>query len=215
MWQAAKRYRNCPLILTGSGLINSAGLQVIPLLLAASYGPKMVGLYALVDRTLQAPCILIAQATSQVYAVQAAQLGVSNPAALRRLFLKITGTNLLYGAVPLVLVWAFAPFLFATVFGEPWRAAGVYARILAPAYYIGFSHQCVSMTLAMLERQTWQAGWDTFRLLAVVGSLVWCSAAGVRFEQLLVVLTAVGCISYSANLLLCYAAITHPRASLA
>ena len=214
MWQAAKRFRNCPLILTGAGLVNSAGLQAVPLLVAANYGPKMVGLYALVDRSLQAPSILIAQATSQVYIVQAAQLGATDPAALRRLFLKITKSNLLYGLPPLVFICAFAPSLFAIIFGEPWRTAGVYARILAPAYYLGFAHQCVSMTLAMLERQSWQAAWDTTRLLAVVGALVGCSAAGFRFERMLLVLAAVGLLNYAAHLVLCFAAITNHRGSI-
>ena len=211
MWQAAKRYRNCPLILTGAGLINSAGLQIVPLLITAHFGPRMVGLFALVDRTLQAPMILVAQATSQVYAVQAAQLGATDPIGLKRLFLKITRSSLLYSLVPLALVFAFAPWLFATVFGEPWRAAGQYARILAPAYCLGFAHQCVSMTLAMLERQSWQAGWDTMRLIAVVSALVGCSTAGVSFERTLLALAAVNCLCYATNLLLCYLAITHQR----
>jgi O-antigen/teichoic acid export membrane protein len=211
MWQAAKRYRNCPFILTGAGLINSAGLQIVPLLITAHFGPRMVGLYALVDRTLQAPMILVAQATSQVYAVQAAQLGATDPIRLKRLFLKITRSSLLYSLVPLALVCAFAPMLFATVFGEPWRAAGQYARILAPAYCLCFAHQCVCMTLAMLERQSWQAGWDTMRLIAVVSVLVGCSTAGASFERTLLALAAVNCLSFAANLLLCYLAITHQR----
>jgi O-antigen/teichoic acid export membrane protein len=209
MWKAARRYRNCPLILTGAGLINSAGLQIVPLLITAHYGPQMVGLYALGDRTLQAPMILVAQATSQVYAVQAAQLGATDPAGLKRLFLRITRSSLFYGIVPLALIFAFAPLLFAAVFGEPWRAAGQYARILAPAYYLCFAHQCVGMTLAMLERQSWQAGWDTMRLIAVVSVLIGCSAAGVSFERTLLALAFVSCICYAANLLLCYLAITH------
>jgi O-antigen/teichoic acid export membrane protein len=211
MWQVAKRYRNYPLILTGAGLINSAGLQIVPLLITAHYGLRMVGLYALVDRSMQAPMILVAQATSQVYAVQAAQLGTMDSSGLKRLFLKITRSSLLYGIVPLALVCAFAPSLFATVFGEQWRAAGQYARILAPAYYFCFAHQCVCMTLAMLERQSWQAAWDIMRLITVVSVLIGCSAAGVSFERTLLALAAVNCLNYVANLLLCYLAITHQR----
>jgi O-antigen/teichoic acid export membrane protein len=207
MWRAAKRYRNYPLIMTGAGLINTAGLSAVPLLITAHYGPKMVGLYALVDRSLQAPIILVAQSASQVYAVQAAKLGTTDPAALRRLFLKIIRLSLLYGIVPLALICAFAPVLFATVFGEPWRVAGDYARVLAPAYYLCFVHQSVGMTLAMLERQSWQAGWDAMRLAAVVSVLAGCSAAGISFGRTLAGLAIVNCLSYVINLLLCYVAI--------
>lgn len=208
MWCAAKRYRNYPLVMTGAGLINSAGLQAVPLMLAAHYGAALVGLYALVDRTLQAPIVLIAQSTSQVYIVQAAELGARDPAQLRTLFLKVVKTSLLYGTLPLALICLFAPFLFSLVFGSSWLVAGSYARILAPAYYLCFAHQCVCMTLPALERQTWQVGWDTFRLVAVVGVLTICASIRLDFNRMLCAYSVASCFSYAVNLLLCYFAIT-------
>jgi O-antigen/teichoic acid export membrane protein len=208
MWTAAKRYKNNPLVMTGAGLINSAGLQAVPLMLAAHYGAALVGLYALVDRTLQAPIALVAQSTSQVYIVQAAELGVRDPAKLRILFLKVVRSSLLYGTVPLALICLFAPWLFSLVFGTSWHAAGNYARILAPAYYLCFAHQCVCMTLPALERQTWQVGWDTLRLAAVVGVLMVCTSVGSSFNRMLIAYSVACCLCYAANLLLCYIAIT-------
>jgi len=209
--EAARRYRNYPLMMAPAGLINTAGLQAVPLLFTACYGPRLVGLYALVDRTLQAPMALIAQATSQVYMAQAAELGAGNPAGLRRLFAKVTGTSLLYGIGPLIFICAFSPALFAHVFGEQWRAAGSYARILAPAYYFCYAHQCVGMTLAMLERQAWQFGWDLLRLTAVVSVLVGCSMAHLGFGEQLFAFAVVSSLSFIANLALCYVAIGRPR----
>jgi O-antigen/teichoic acid export membrane protein len=207
MWHAAKRYRNFPLVLAGSGLINSAGLQIVPLLLSVFYAPEMVGLYAVTDRTMQVPGVLVGQAVSQVYMVKAAQLGTSAPRALRKLFTEIVTRSLIYGIVPLVLLCAVAPTLFAIVFGESWRMAGTYARVLAPVYYLCFIHACTGMTLNMLERQHWQLAWDTSRLIAVGLTVVLGAAAGLGSTSLLSVFAAVSTVAYAVHIALCYRAI--------
>lgn len=209
MWQAAKRYRNFPLVLAGSGLINSAGLQIVPLLLSAFYAPEMVGLYAVTDRTMQVPSVLVGQAVSQVYMVKAAQLGTSAPRTLRKLFTEIVTRSLLYGIVPLLLLCAVAPALFAIVFGESWRMAGTYARVLAPVYYLSFIHACTGMTLNMLERQHWQLAWDTSRLIVVGLTVVLGASAGLGSTSLLSAFAGVSATAYAVHIALCYRAIAH------
>lgn len=208
MWQAAKRYRDFPLVLTGAGVINSAGLQMVPLLLSVYYTPEVLGLYAITDRTMQIPAVLIGQAVSQVYMVKAAQLGHTNPQELRHLFTKIVGSSLLLGIFPLLSFCAFAPTMFAFVFGEPWRAAGTYARILAPIYYLCFIHTCIGMTLNMLERQRWQLTWDILRLAAVTSTVVVGASVGFSSTRLLGTFAAVSATAYGLHIALCYRAIT-------
>jgi len=208
MWQAATRYRNFPLLLTGSGLLNSGGLQILPLLLSGFYAPEVVGLYALTDRTMQIPGVLVGQAVSQVYMVKVAQLGGSAPAVLRTLFTKIVRCSLLYGIVPLVLFCAAAPRLFGIVFGESWRMAGTYARVLAPVYYLCFIHTCTGMTLTVLERQHWQLAWDAFRLVAVGLTIILGASAGLGSTDLLGVFALVSGTAYAIHIGLCYRAIS-------
>lgn len=207
MWQAARRYRNYPLIMTTAGFINSAGLQAVPIMLSAHYGPMLVGLFALVDRTMQAPIVLVAQSTSQVYIVQVAELGSTDPAKLKSLFSSVVRSSLLYGLVPVTVVMILGPQLFAMVFGSSWHSSGEFARILAPAYYLCFAHQCVCMTLPALERQAWQAAWDSFRLVSVALTLLGSFKLELDFTRTLLAYSTVSCISYALNLLLCYLAI--------
>ena len=208
MWQAARRYRNFPLVLTGSGLLNSAGLQILPLLLSAFYAPEVVGLYALTDRTMQIPGVLVGQAVSQVYMVKAAQLGSIAPSALRKLFTKIVSRSLLYGLVPLLVFCGAAPRVFGMVFGESWRMAGTYARVLAPVYYLCFIHACTGMTLTMLERQHWQLAWDMFRLIAVGLTITLGASAGLGSTTLLTIFAGVSAAAYAVHIGLCYRAIS-------
>ena len=86
--------------------------------------------------------------------------------------------------------------------------AGVYARVLAPVYYLCFVHTCTGMTLSMLERQNWQLAWDTFRLTAVGLTVVLCASAGLGSMQLLSVFAAVSGAAYALHIFLCYQAIT-------
>ena len=206
-WEAAKRYRNFPLLLTGAGVINSAGLQIVVVLLSAYYGVKMIGLYAVADRTLQVPVFLVGQAVSQVYMVQAAILREESPTQLRRLFSKIVTRSFLCSFVPVAIFCALAPPAFALVFGERWRPAGHYARILAPLCCFSLIHQSIGMTLNVLERQTWQAAWDVTRLIVIVSTLVAGAAAGLTFTDELTAFVGVSCLAYLLHIALCYSAI--------
>ena len=72
---AAVRYRRFPLVSTGAALLGVAATALPPLLIAQLYGTKTLGWFALGDRVLGAPTILIGTAVSQVYWVEA---GVSS-----------------------------------------------------------------------------------------------------------------------------------------
>jgi O-antigen/teichoic acid export membrane protein len=208
VWTAAKRYRNFPLVLAPAGVINSVGLQIVVLLLSAYYGVKLVGLYAIADRTMQVPSLLIGQAVSQVYMVQAAALREGDPVELRRLFWKIVTRSLTYSVLPAFFIMAFAPSAFALVFGEEWRPAGHYARLLAPLACFSLIHQSIGTTLNVLERQTWQAAWDVMRLAAVASVLVAGATLGIPFTSELAAFVGVSCLAYMLHIALCYFAIS-------
>jgi hypothetical protein len=114
--------------------------------------PMIVGVsfYALSQRIMGLPAKMLSEAASKVF------IGEIHDAAavdLRRYFLRaaalFTGLGLL-GAVPMVVV---APSLFALVFGEEWREAGVIAQLLIPLYLMRFIVQPISMILYYLKRQ--------------------------------------------------------------
>lgn len=169
--RAADRFRRFPMLSSLSALLNSAGLQMPPLLLAVMYGPGVAGELALGYRAVQAPMMLVGHSVSQVYYAEASRLGREDPAALQRLFLRMTGRLLLVGAIPAgVLTIGGAP-LFAWIFGENWREAGVFVQLLSLPFLADFAVFPVSATLTALQRQDWQLGWDAGRLALVIGSL--------------------------------------------
>lgn len=183
-WMAT-RYRRFPQVSALSGFINSGGNQLPVLLLAAFYGPYVAGQFALVQRVVSLPMAFIGQAVAQVYFGESASALRDSCAALYRLFLRVSKQLLLLAAVPMIVLLVAGPWLFTFVFGRNWHAAGQFARLLGPMVAAQLVASPLSQTLTVLERQTWQLGWDIFRLLLVVGSfataafLGWSSVSAV------------------------------------
>jgi O-antigen/teichoic acid export membrane protein len=207
MWSVVVRYRRFPLVSSGSALVNAAGFVLPTFLIAQFYGPKILGWFALGGRVLGAPVMLIGQAVSQVYCVEAASSNVSDPKAMHALFLRSMKRLALLGVAPLVVFFFLSPVLFGFAFGQAWREAGTYARLLAVAHYLAFVSWPLAPTLNILEQQFWQLGWDVGRLVLTLGSLWlayhWGSSARVAIGAF----GAAECASYVALLLLSHLAI--------
>ena len=168
---AARRYRRFPKYSALAGLANSAGLQLPALLLAAYYGPFVVGQFVLVQRVAGWPLHLIGQAISQVYFGRAAETFRSSPKVFYRLFLQLTLRLALIAILPVGLLILAGPWLFSAVFGNQWSTAGHYATILAIMLFAQFIVSPLSATLSILERQSWILFWNVLRLTSVTLAL--------------------------------------------
>lgn len=196
LWAAAWRFRRFPLLATASGLLSTAGTQAPALLLAGLYGPQAAGWFALGQRVIGAGMTFLGQAVGQVYASESARLAGSNPAALERLF-RCTALRLfLVGLLPLVCLGWQGPRLFTLVFGAPWREAGRYAQLLAPAFLAQLVVAPLSYTLDVLELQDLELSWNLIRLIVAAGACLLPAAWDLPAA------TAVAC--YSLGSALCY-----------
>jgi len=165
MWKAAVRYKRFPLVSSGAALINTAGFALPSLMLGAFFGSQVLGWFALVDRVMTAPYAFVGVAVSQVYSVEAARVAKIEPTNMQSLFLKLIKKLAVIGAIPCILVFMAGPWLFSFIFGEAWREAGVYARLLAGLHWVSFIAWPLTPTLNLLEEQTQQFWWDIGRLI--------------------------------------------------
>jgi O-antigen/teichoic acid export membrane protein len=207
MCTTAARYRRFPMVSTGSALISIAGYALPMLLLAQFYGPKTLGWFALGDRVMAAPSLLIGQAVAQVFSVEAAAFASSNPEALRPLFFRLARRLVVLGIVPCVGLVVSAPYLFSIVFGEAWREAGVYARLVAAMHYVAFVAAPLMPTLNILEEQFLQLAWDVGRLAMSLTSLWLAYHLGLSARGAIAVVATVLLVAYAVHLLLCHFAI--------
>ena len=172
----AARYWRFPVLNSVSGLLNTLGLALPPILLAVFYGPQVAGWFALGQRVFGAPSALIGQSVAQVYFGEASQLRRSDPRALRALYRRTALQLFLLGLPLTILFVAAGPWLMVLVFGEVWRQSGVYLQIWAMTFLADFVVFPLSRTLIVMERQDLQLAWDTGRLVLTAGSLVVASA---------------------------------------
>lgn len=163
----ARRYAPTALFSCGSNLLNTAGLQLTPILFSAYYGANEVGWFALSQRVVGIPIALIGSAVAQAFWAEAARLVHSDPQALQRLFFQAT-KRLLVVSLLVGLLGVVSPWVFGYVFGkENWQGAGIYTLYLTPLYVAQLIVSPISH-LVVHERQQWQFLWDATRVLLVL-----------------------------------------------
>jgi len=128
MFEQARRYGDFPLYSASTAVLDTAALQVPVLLLTRSFGPGVVGLFALTTRVIGAPLALVSQCIGQVYFQWIAEARHRNDEA--SYVFKIAGYLVLLVSGPVAAIVLFAPSLFSFIFGAQWRIAGEYAQIL-------------------------------------------------------------------------------------
>jgi O-antigen/teichoic acid export membrane protein len=200
---ALRRFRRFPLIAMPSSLINSAGLEVPLLLVAALYGDVRAGLLGLTVRVVSGPSRVIGQATYQVFSGESSAAIREAKGTLGRTVRTSVRKLLLVGAVPAAVLIAAGPALFGFVFGAEWTDAGEYARLLALAYLAQFAVAPVSATLFLVERQHQELAWVVFRLLLTVGGPLACALAGAPLWISVAALAAAHLVSYLVLYRLC------------
>lgn len=151
MREQAFVHRRYPQYSLWSGLLNTASLQLAPLVFITIYGPLVAGLYALTLRVLSMPGSLIGNAIGSVFLAEA-------PDAIRKgeftaLVAKLHISLAKVAALPLVVLLFFGQDLFRIIFGPSWETAGTYAQMMAPWIYLQFQWAPLSMIGNLLELQ--------------------------------------------------------------
>lgn len=173
-----KRYRNCPLFLTPSGLANALGQQGPLLLMAFFYSTSVAGLFGLAQRVLLVPISSIGQSVSQVYLGELARMNEGSAKRSRDLFISTSRRLCVISATLTIPIFLCAPALFQFVFGDRWASSGDYGRAIALTLFAQLVVAPVSQTLVMLERQVTQMWWDFGRLILTAAAVALPAAAG-------------------------------------
>lgn len=166
----AREFRNFPLFSAWSSLLNAASLQVPNVLLAAFFGNGVAGWFSLGFRVLQLPVTLLGQAFGQVFLSEAGQL--KREGKLGYAVWQSFDSLVTLGIAPVLVLALVAPELFAFVFGQAWRGAGVYAQWLSPWLLFVFVASPLSAVTMVLERQRGELGFQAIlfagRVLALL-----------------------------------------------
>lgn len=164
--RVAIRYRKFPMYDAWTGMLNTVGRQIMPMLLVSFYSPHVAGLFSMAHSLLSLPSAFIGQAIGQVFLQRASV--ARHQGNLKDLSMRTYIILLRLGLFPILLLAFFAPSLFAYVLGERWLEAGSFARVLGPWIAFSFAYSPMSNLYSILNRQAAGLVFEIFYISARV-----------------------------------------------
>jgi O-antigen/teichoic acid export membrane protein len=146
------RYSEFPKINIIQGFVDILQLSLIVIFLQYAFTDKEAGFYGQCMRVLQVPMRLIVLPVAHVYFAEASDRYRKN-GDLAGLTRKTAFQTLLLGIPVTVVLLAFGPQLFALVFGENWREAGEYARLLSVWIMFDLARAPVQQVASIVGKQ--------------------------------------------------------------
>ena len=135
------------------------------MLLTHYFGIAAAGAYAFAERIISTPMSFVTRALRQVLFQKACEIH-NEGGRLLPLFVKITGGLFAVAALPSVAFVAWAPPLFAWVFGPEWRTAGEYAQSLTLWLLFMFCNLPATLFARILRIQHRMFAFDVSLLVA-------------------------------------------------
>jgi O-antigen/teichoic acid export membrane protein len=132
-------------------LSNGFIVNIPTFVLAKFVGKSAVGQYNFGYKILGAPISLFSTSVGEVFKQQAIESKqISNNC--RTIFNQTLLILILISLPIFIILFFFAPSLFAFLLGEQWREAGVYTQILAPMYFFRFISSPLSYMYYVVEK---------------------------------------------------------------
>jgi lipopolysaccharide exporter len=124
--------RNLAVYSLPSSLIDTLAANLPLPLLVQLYGSALGGQFALMQRVLAVPLVLIATSVADTFHSRLAVCAREKPGQISGLFARTSAGMFLLGLGPALVLFFAGDRLFALVFGKPWATAGTLAGITAP-----------------------------------------------------------------------------------
>jgi O-antigen/teichoic acid export membrane protein len=152
MRRVAREHRQFPLFSVPRELLVSLASNLTPFLLAVFFGAHSAGLYWFAFRLLEAPKTMISLAVRRVLYERAAALH-QNGETLLPILSKTTLSLAVLAVLPSLVLILLGPGLFALVFGESWREAGIYVQWLTAWWLSSFVVTAATTVVPILHLQ--------------------------------------------------------------
>lgn len=191
----AKRYRNFPKYSMWAVLANALSQHLTNILISAFYSVSTLGFYSLVQRVLSMPSALIGGSIGQVFFQHATKEKQQTGKAINS-FNSTVKKLIMIGLPSFGLLFFIVEDLFAFVFGEEWRVAGGYAKIVIPLFFIRFISSTVSVTNIIFEHQKAGLLINLLLLFSAIICFVIANFFGFEFIEFLYMFTFIFSLEY-------------------
>lgn len=147
-----KNYQQFPIYDIPASLLSVGVAQSPSILLTLLFSPVYAGFFYLTQRILQAPITLISGAVLDVFKITATEDYLRDGNA-KKIYLKTFLALIVMGSTPTIVLYFTIESVFLFLFGEEWKVAGEYAKILLPALLLRFVANPLSFILYITEKQ--------------------------------------------------------------
>ncbi len=162
----AVRYKSFPMVSMWAGMINALADRIPMFMVASLFGSQSAGFYGLCHRILSAPSALFGQGAVMALsktAIDERKSGRGTKSAVE----KSIKVLFLIGIIPFSIVTMFGEELFGILFGEEWKAAGIYAQLLAPMLFLRFIIFPALNILIIIERHDLLFVWTLIKIILI------------------------------------------------
>lgn len=191
----AKRYKNFPRYSVFAALANTSSTHLINILIYTFYGVATLGNYALVQRALGAPSALIGQAVGHVLFQEASE-EKRKTGSMMISFRGATRKLVFLGFPIFAIAFFFVEDLFYFVFGEEWRIAGTYAKILIPFFFVQFVVAPLTMINQVNLKNRMEMFWQIGFLIISSAILLIGNYSGRTIDMVFYMISGTGSLYY-------------------
>lgn len=209
--ESAYRYRRFPQLSLASNMLNSLGIYLPTILLAAFYGPQVAGWFALSQRILGSPMTLITSSVMNVYLSESSGYMLRARHKLYPLFIKTVRNIFLIGVLIIFVMVVLLPSMFSTLFGNEWASAGNYVRLLGFMYLSQIVANSVGSTIDVMERQDLHLYREIARVTIVLGALLLAKYTGQSAGTAILIYGLASTLGYLIHLGLSWTAVKKYR----
>jgi O-antigen/teichoic acid export membrane protein len=148
-----KEYKDFPLINSLHAFTDIFVTQFLLFWLISTYfGYFELGLFAMMNKYVRAPIVLISSSVSQLFYIEAGK-AINNGTSLVPILTKTIKTSFLF-AIPFILIlFLFGPIIFKWYLGAEWEQAGAYAQSITPMLFLSFIVSPISGLPIILNKQ--------------------------------------------------------------
>jgi len=147
-----KRYIKFPKFSLPADFLSGLTTELPTFLFISFYSSSVVGFYALAMRVVITPISIIGSSITNVFRKEAVAQYIENGNCLS-LFNRTLKILVLLSIIPFSLLAIYSPEIFAFVFGEKWRIAGEYTRIMTIMFFFKFIVGPLSYMYYIAEKQ--------------------------------------------------------------
>jgi len=189
------RFRRFPKYTAPSDLLNVLGANLPMLFIGTTYGVAAAGAYALAQRTLGTPLMLIGSAFSDAYRQSAAKC-LATEGHYWTVAVQTMRTLTLIAVIPTVICLAFASQLFQLVFGTQWSLTGELVQILALAYFFRLVVSPLSYNYYLANRHSEDLASQCLSFVATVVLFTYAQAGSLPLKAALLTYAGILCSVY-------------------